>query len=464
MPEINYWLLFLLFWILIYFFVWGKSFSLFICPVFWMGMGFLLNAGLYFSSGYDFFYKLRPSGLLYIIAIWVSYSLSFILNICKKAVSQSNGAENERSSMTPDNSIDIEQKDLLKQANVFLNQNLCIILFCFNLIGFLLFFVDFIRFNSFGISSELHTESVNSKMGVIGIIFCFLGIVIWLYNVHYAITNDMRIKTYAFLSLLFFLAPNAVIAGRQAFLLIIVSTLVVIKISLHEKQQYKYSKEYFLLFIIFIFLILSFSTLIAMKRSGVDNKIALLQYCMNCEIPEKTQSQLIQTGPFQYFFLEVLSYYSHELPTFQTLYDNWDYGLLLGGSQFQFISRKLSIDSKYSFDYMWLCLDDLHEYLGNYSHTWRTIAGNCIIDYGRIGGLFYMFICGLLSRFVYSKAINSFVVKDVLLLALVDAGAFFCLQYSPFCELSWFSPLIWILVIIPVLGSVFKSFNDQISC
>jgi len=406
-------------------------------PVFWMGIGWLLVAGLYFTSGYIYRYPPKLNGFVYFVFVYLGFAFGFSFG--KRHIFVFGNNNSKRRRLMP------------SLTNTELNEFNYKIFFWIAFVGALLFLYDFLRHNSLTISNDLHTYSTITLIGVLGKIASYLGIIVWLYDINYSINNDTRVKLYAFLCGFMYLIPGLVTAGRQSVLIFLVSTIVVFVFSIRNNRHYRYIHA-----LIFVggagaAVLLIYSTIVASSRTIVASKVALFEYIFNCRIPATTLEQLDNTGPLKTFFLEILSYYSHELPNFQVLFDNWDSGVFLGASQFQLISQNLPQSSHFSYATVWSSIESISSNAGIYSHTWRTISGSCLIDFGIVGGILYMWLCGYIASRIHSHALQNKSSMDVVLLALINAGSFFCIQFSPFAEVSWYYPIIWLVIAIPVI-------------
>lgn len=438
------WLIFIGAWLLILARTVFERPKLILNPVFWMGIGWALLIGLYYTCGYAYDYPLKWTGLLYFCAIYVAFCFSFSF-ACKHCFVIGKPRRNR-----------YEYRDSYEDFWHQMNKK---IYFAISLVGVLLFAFDFFRLNSVGISMALHTESTISFIGVIGKIAAYAGIIVWLFEVSYSIVSNKKISIIAYLGAAFYMLPGILTSGRQSILILLVSTVTVFIYGFYINRQYKYKKSLVFVAFIIVSILMIYAIAVASGRTVISNKAALFEYMFSCEISSETLTLLEKTGPFKVFFLEIISYYSHELPMFQLILDKWDAGLFLGMSQFQLISQNLPSSFHLSYANISSHIQSICDSAGVYSHTWRSIAGNCIIDFGIIGGLLFMTICGYVAGRAYVYATNRMETKDVVLLSLLNAGAMFSIQFSPFCEVSWYYPLIWLLIVFPMINSFFSKRN-----
>lgn len=415
---------------LILFCVYKKS-KLFYHPVFWMTMAAVLVIGMYYSSGYVYNHPLKMSGLLYYLGVVGCFATGFFVSQKWKK---------------PTPKADYN--------NFYLKMNKSIY-FWITLVGAVVFLVDFFVHNSLA-SSDLHTNAVNSTIGILGKICLLFGIVVWLGEVAAAIQSDQKISIVGYISAAMYFIPAVLTSGRQSFIIFIIATVAIVFYSLNVNRNYQYLKHYLLIGMAVVGMMLTFCLYVAITRQSVGNKAELFEKMFNCSIPDNTEKIFIGMGAFGMLFCEIVSYYSHELPMFQVFLDHWDGYPMLGASQFQLISRNINQDSIYSFSAMWDKLDALSEQANVYSHVWRTISANCIIDYGIVGGLIFMIILGMLSGRVYAKVMADHSMNNQIMLAMVNSGAFFSMQFSPLVEGYWYFPMMWLLFAIPIMNYVLK--------
>lgn len=480
------WILFGIVYITCFLFLFLKKSKLFFNPVFWMVASATLVIGLYFSSGFEYVHPLKVSGLLYYLLIIGCFYLGF--------VSSKRIDVGRKKFLLKNHNVEKEKKGILAKANVcvwldrrvsllrksisynkllspiykkmtsvtsqadynsfFRGMNISVY-FLVSIVGVLVFCIDFFIHNSLS-SGDLHTEAVISTIGILGKICLLLGIVVWLCELAYSIQSNKQISWVGCLGAIIYFIPAVITSGRQTFIIFIIATISIFVYSLNVQKEYKYIKQFILIGIIAICLIVMFCVFVAITRQSVSNKAELFESMFNCKIPDDTERLFLKMGALGMFFCEIVSYYSHELPMFQVFFDNWDCYPMLGASQFQLISRNINPDSMFSYDTMWENLDIMSAEAGIYSHVWRTISADCIIDYGRVGGLIFMVILGFLAGWTYKKVIESNQMNYQILLSMINSGAFFSMQFSPLVEEYWYFPMMWIVIALPILNRVIK--------
>lgn len=485
------WIVFGIIYIAIFVFLLCKKSKCFYNPVFWMTMSAVFVIGMYYTSGYAYKYPLRASGLLYYLGVIICFVIGYFGAQKFKLIGQG-GLFSAQCNVLAEKTKAISNKvqetkcwkyltdkfDFLiekisgiklykyvsakmsfvtekKEFNRFYSGMNKRVYFLIAFVGGTIFLIDFCVHNTL-FSDDLHTGAVMSSIGVLGKICLLLGIIIWLCDLADSVQNNKGLSVAGCCAAIMYFIPALLTSGRQSFILFIVATVAMFMYSLNVNKEYRYLKHFMLCGIIGVGLIVVFCVFVAITRQSVNNKAALFESMFNCVIPEATEKLFLGMGAVGMFFCEIISYYSHELPMFQVFLDNWDSYPMLGASQFQLISQNINQDSAYSFTTMWEKLDLMSENADVYSHVWRTISANCIIDYGIIGGLIFMVILGYLAGRVYKNVMENNRLNNQVMLAMVNAGAFFSMQFSPIVEGYWYFPILWLLIGLPVVNFVVK--------
>lgn len=426
-------IIFLAIWCAIILFSYLRKKSLIFEPVFWFGMGWLLVTGLYFTSGFEYANAVKWPVLVYFWLYFLVFALGFRTGKVLKFVFHS-----------------VSYSSLEKRTNrnkrIRISRRGYRIYMLGLVLGFIMYILDFLMNNRL-FAVGLHTGAQLSKIGVIGSIITTLGLVLWLQECAYAIINDKKIGLYGVVSACIYIMPGLLTSGRQCMIILLVSTFTVVTHGLYVNRRYKYKKIIIGAVIVLAVLLLLFCTIVAIFREDISDKEALFEYMFKCDISESTRTTLEKCGIFKMLILEIIAYYSHELPMFQLLMDKWGGEIFLGSSQFQLISQNLPESSFFHYSNVWDHIQCIWDANGSYSHVWRTMAGSCMIDFGTIGGLVFMFICGVLAGQIYKKARQRMDAYDVVMLSILNAGAIFSMQFSPFAEGFWYFPIIWLMIL-----------------
>ena len=173
-------------------------------------------------------------------------------------------------------------------------------------------------------------------------------------------------------------------------------------------------------------------------------------------VSEETTDLLDKMGPFRTIIMEILFYYSHELSMFQILFSSYDGPLFYGMSQLSLVARNIPAGGGMTIsDLLWTYYDSMSDKAGVYAHVWRSAAGNCLVDFGVIGGLIFALVIGYVVGTFYKKSRRNDSAYSTVGLALICAGMLFAMQFSPICEAYWIYPMIWWLI-LPFIEKILK--------
>lgn len=409
-------------------------------PIVWLVIGWSFSFGLYLFSGIVYYYKLSFfAGLYYwgiCFAVIIGFSLSKKYRFAIRAI--------QNVSVVP-------QVNTLTKTTHFL-YSICVVL------GSLLVVFDIMRLNV--ISFNLHSQLKISGIGNIGIVMSGLGLILWLYECIYAIKNNVRFRPIAMVYIICYLAPALITSGRQSILIMAVSTFVVLFYCFSKWPKYKYKTYIFFPLILAIIGLFIYTTIISASRTDVSNKIDLFNHIYKSSISDETVWLLDKMGAFKTIVMEILYYYSHELSMFEILFSYYDGPIFLGMSQLSLLARNIPAGKgKTVSDIIWKYYDAMSDRAGVYSHVWRSAAGNCFVDFGIAGGLFYALVIGyIVGRFYRKRQLNDS-PYSIVGLALMCAGMLFAMQFSPLCEAYWVYPMFW-WIILPFIEKFFQRKKD----
>jgi len=428
-------LLFLLFWFGFFFIVMAKKKSWICHPIVWLVMGWGFCFGLYQFSGINYYHKLSFLGGVYYWAVPTILGIGFWLG---RRVKFRVGTSQRVLYVRPEKLS--KQSYYLYTISVVSGTALCVF--------------DVLRLNH--LSFDLHKSLSISAIGNIGILLSGLGLILWLYELTRAVSNNEKIRLSGFLCAGCYLVPALITSGRQSILILLVATLVAFFFSLSKVKKYDHVAYLIIPFLFAAIVLFVYITLISSSRTEVSNKINLFNYIYRSTISESTVKLLDKLGIFKTFFMETLYYYSHELSMFEILFSSYDGPMFYGLSQLTILGRSISVgDGMTAFDLLWSHLDAMSASAGVYSHVWRSAAGNCIMDFGFAGGLIYALLCGGVIGTFYRRVQKATTVYNFIGLALVCAGMLFAMQFSPICENYWLYPFVWWLI-LPIVENALK--------
>lgn len=409
-----------------------RSRKLLIEPLFWLFASWGLMMGLYYTSGIDYAYRLSLETWVYLLICWIVFLGAYFIG-------------------------ESYQVYLLRYHKSFYYGDtiLSTVYYRLSLFCFILWMIDLFRLNRISFGYRIAEFSI-SKIGAICWLFVPLSIIVWLFELACAVQNNKRIPPRGYISALVFIIPAIVTAGRQALLIFLLSTFIVLGYSLNSLTIYRHRKAIKIIGLIALIFVGWYLVVISTIRSGTVDKVALLEFTFNSKTPEMLVQFVKNSGGLGQVFLDFVYYYSHEVPGFEIFYRYYDGPLFWGMFQMPYIGRRLPIGTQLDYDTAWAYLDMMAARAGIYSHTWRTAISSFIIDFGRVGTVFFIGLLGFAigkkrKKFMYSKT-----QYELVFLSLICVGGFFSVQYSPFTETSWAYPLYW-LIVIPIIETVLKT-------
>ena len=408
-----------------------KSGALIISPMFWLIASWGLIIGLYNFSGIIYNVDIELSTALYIafnlLVFVIFYSIGKIMN---------NG-------------------DKSRNSEIYYMQRLNTKLYIkIALLGILMWLFDIYRLNSVAFGFRIEDLSI-SLIGAIGNMLLPLSLIIWLYELAFGIRFDKKLPSRAYLAATIFVVPSFVTAGRQPIIIICLSSVITLLYSLNQNKEYKYRRGIKNTLTLTIPLFISYLVLISNGRAGVSDKQVLFEYLFNSYTSTETINFVDAFGRFKDTILEGLYYYSHEIPMFGVLFKNYYFSPMFV-TQFPYISRRLPSFLNLDINIVEVYLSTLYSRSGLSSHVWRTIIGSSIIDFGRIGGIFFIGILGFLTgikKGIFRKK-NS--IHELIFQSVICTGIFFSIQFSPFVETAWAFPLFWLIIIPSIEKHIYK--------
>jgi oligosaccharide repeat unit polymerase len=323
-----------------------------------------------------------------------------------------------------------------------------------SLFGLCLYFFDIYRLNTFDIGMRNLNLDV-SLIGTIGSFLIYSSMFVWLYELAYVIRNNKRITIFLCFPLVIYLAPNVIVGGRQSFMIVFISTFCVFVYLIRENKQYKYKKKLVLSALIVMVGFILYNSFVIKHRTVYDDMNRHYEIAIGNEVSKETLDIIKRTGVFQNQFLQFLHYYSHEIPSFALILQEYEHYPLFGMFQLNYISRRLP--ESLGLDYM-LARDEIERISfnsGTRATLYRTVLGGFIVDFGRAGSLIILGLVGFLmgrsrKKFRKRESLYRLVIQAMLCSAIV-----FSVEYSPFYEIRWAFAFYWALI-IPVIEKLKK--------
>lgn len=322
-----------------------------------------------------------------------------------------------------------------------------------SIFGATIYLFDLFRLNTINFGFRIDDLQV-SIIGVIGNVLASLGIIVWLSSLYYNKIFYVKIPFSSYMCSLCFVLGGVISAGRQAIILLFLTSLIMVlwsskKIKEINPNKIKIKKKSFPWGILVIMsLIISYFAMISSIRSGIsniDDKIKMFEKTSNSKFSEETINDIDNLGLLSDVYVEGLFYYSHQMTRLDLFFQNYDYYPLLGLSQFHYLERRVQWLFGKQSDISWQKQEVAIVQKGGFSlHTWGTFITDYIVDFGRFGALLACLFTGVLLGSVYENLKNKETHTKVIQHCLIISGVIFSIQFSPFHELIWTFPLFFI--------------------
>lgn len=403
-------------------------------PCAWLFVAWLLIFGLYYFSGIKYFYKVEYTTYLFIalsgIMFFGFFAFGFFLKT-KREISIFN----------------------LKD-DIYFNKKKYLYI---SLFGLLLYVFDVSRLNIFAIGMRNLNMNV-SLIGTIGSFMAYSALFLWLYELVDIFEKNKKLKISSFFPLFIYLIPNIIVGGRQAFMIATISSMCIYIYLSRKKTKYINKKKIVFIMLILLTLFIIYNAIIIQNRSTYTDMNKHYEVSFGSIISQNTLNLIGKTGIFQEQALAFIYYYSHEIPSFAVILQEYDYPPLLGMFELNYISRRLP--ASLGLDYM-LGNNEIERIsfsIGTRATLYRTLLRDFIIDFGKIGAVNVSAIVG----FMFGRSFKKFTKQQsryrLVLQSMLCAAAVFSIQYSPIYEIRWAFPFYWMLL-IPVIETI--AFNKS---
>lgn len=406
-----------------------KGYKLVVSELFWIIFPWSICFILYFWGGITYTFNLDFGSILYILAFWGCFLLGRFIKTYKKKYT----GNDEQSKL------DYERKINLLP------------LFFVSLISVIIYTISIILTNdiSFGVTRNINTGAVNT-------IFLFLSnvsLIIWLYELAYSLLNDKKMPLFAYISFFIYSVPALLISGRDAIMLIVISTVITFlyagNFAINElKKEGKTFKQLIKLILIVFVIIIFYFVFLSSNRYG-NSMIKLFEWSAGARFSDDLIYISDNCGNIGSFFLNALYYYSSQLSKLSFVIDNYDGPYLGGLFQFHYISRRLPDSWNMNYTMVTTSAYNLMNANGvpGLHSLWDTVIGYFIYDFGRIGSLVVSFICGYFVGRIRNKFENDKNIINILYQIMICLAMFITVEFSPIFNTGWVFPLCWLIFI-----------------
>ena len=399
---------------------------------FWIFLSWTSCLILYFFSGIKYTFNLDIYSFGYIILFWCIFFFGeYIGKIVKREKKNQN-----------------KKIDFKKKINFFP-------FFVISLICSFIYIIYMMKSNDIiiGTTRNINTNSISTAL----LMLSSVSLVIWLYELAYSLINETKLPIYGFLSAIIYNLPGILISGRDALIIFVISTIIIIvycgNYAIKEMnstgRKYKKIKRYTMYSVV---IILMYLVLLSNNRYGTNESSALnmFKWSAGCEFPEYLENIYYNFGGIGKVIINVVFYYSSQLSKFSLIFNEYRGPYMFGLYELHYISRLFpnSWAMSYSLVTQQLTIITVNSGLPGIRIFWETAIGYLIYDFGKIGTLIMSFLFGILIKkiSVWSKY-NRNILK-IIAQAFVCVAMFLTIEVSPVFDYFFIFPTIWLIIII----------------
>ena len=284
-----------------------------------------------------------------------------------------------------------------------------------------------------------------------------VSLVIWLYELSYAIICNKNITWYGCIAFVLYNIPGILISGRDALIISLVVSIIVFFYSGYyakkmKKNDCKVFKRLLFLGMLAIGGIFFYLVFLSMNRYGSSDSSALnmFEWSAQCVFPDYLNFIYYHLGGIGKVFINAVFYYSSQFSKFALIFEEYNGPYLFGFYQLHYISRLFPDNWPI---YFGLVSDALYEIttkmqVPGLKGFWETALGYSIYDFGRLGTLLICFISGYGVGFLRNWCFKNQTLLHVILLCFICAGMFLTVELSPLFDYFYIFPLFWIFFLI----------------
>lgn len=410
-----------------------EKYELIINNIFWIFVSWMFALGLYFFSGIKYTFNLNIYSFGYILLFWGVFILGQYISkfIFKSKINEKN-----------------EKIDFSNKINL-------LPLFIIALISVIIYTIYIILINNIqiGVTRDINTNGFATLL----LIISNSSLIIWLYELAYALLNEKRISWYGIISILIYNLPGIIISGRDALMVFLVSTVIVFlycaiyakKVLKTEGEMLKKVIKYSLCAVAIMLIYLVF---LSSNRygTGEDATINMFRWSAGCQFPKYLENIYYKFGGFGKLIINVVFYYSSQISKLALIFEEYDGPYLFGFYQLHYVSRLLPETWNLNFS---LVTDKIAEIANNAGVPglrvfWETAIGYSIYDFGKIGALFIAFACGIITEKMKNWCQKNVSVLKVLMQVFICVAMLLTVELSPLFDYYYIFPLFWLVVII----------------
>ena len=428
---------------LIYFINKKDKYNLLLKDSFWIIFVWTACLFLYYFSGINYAINMNVIVFLYIILFWILYFIG-------KAIAKTFMKKSTRIS-----TIAVEDTNVKRERKHDFS-----LLFITSLISLAVYALLIFMNNNivFGVTRSFNTTALNTLF----LLISSSSLIIWLYELAYALSHDKKMPIYAFLSAIVFNVPGLIISGRDALMIFLLSSFITavyfgnygIKELKCKGKMYNKLKKGSLIFIAIIFVYLIF---LVSNRYG-SSAIAQFEWAASCEFPEYLKFIYNHLGGVGKVIVNLVFYYSSQFSKFSLDFYNYNGPYLKGLYQLHYVSRLLpdAWGLNHSLVSSSVTLMSASAGVAGLKTIWDTMIGYFIFDFGRVITLIMAFISGVFVEVINKLSYKKQDILHILVRVMLCVGCFITVQFSPLFDYYFIFPSFWLFIMLEVFKKRIK--------
>lgn len=414
----------------------NKKYKLFLDNKFWVFISWGFAFILYFFLGIEYTKKLNIYSFGYIILCWILFI----------------GGQYAFSKYSKRNKTKLNEKeqnlDFSKKINLFP-------LFIVSLVCVIIYAIYILSINNINIGSTRDIKT--NGFATLLLIFSNSSLVIWLYELAYAIINEKKMTIYGILSAVIYNIPGVIISGRDALMIFFISTVIIFLYCGNYakkvlKKECKIYKKILKCAIVAFGAIMIYLIFLSNNRYGTDRSavINMFKWSAKCQFPAYLEWIYYNCGGLGKLILNVVFYYSSQLSKFALIFEKYDGPYMCGLYQLHYVSRLLPESWNMNFSIVSKELQRLttNEGIPGLKVFWETAIGYSIYDFGRIGTLIVAFIGGVIVEKLNIYCNNKNNVISIVTQTFICTATFLTIEVSPVFDYYYIFPAFWLGILI----------------
>lgn len=346
----------------------------------------------------------------------------------------------------------------ISRASTIINTKILKNLIYFGIAGVLVFCLDYLRLNSFGIKKSSYNISI---FGAAASLVFPITLVIGLFLIAEKYLKLKKISIKGLILIACYTIPGVLNSGRESLINVFISCLVVILSAMSIKsKKNKFSKiikinkgvvgKFVLILVSLVGITVLIDTTVTRFSTNEINT-----YINTHSVSLETINSISSLGKYSFLIYHIISYFGHQIPYLQFIIRDYRGPYLFGLFELNIISRRLpeflGLDYKSVFN-------NITRLSGNtFSGSWPTLLGSLIFDFSKYLAPIIVLLIGYYvgkanKNYILAMRSNSeYRIVYIVLRALICSSMLSTIQMGPFYNISIYGCYIWIYIVYKII-------------